>query len=81
MLILKIVSTGIDNDGGCLRGIHMYTLASWTGCAEMPEQLDPVIQAALLLCAGVTVFNAMRNQEDKWRSWPFGNSVCQTHGI
>jgi D-arabinose 1-dehydrogenase-like Zn-dependent alcohol dehydrogenase len=36
-------------------------LAHWTGIAEMPADLDPVI-AAPLLCAGVTMFNGIRHQ-------------------
>jgi D-arabinose 1-dehydrogenase-like Zn-dependent alcohol dehydrogenase len=38
-------------------------IAPWTGIAEMPQGIDPV-EAAPLLCAGITVFNAMRNQDN-----------------
>jgi len=49
--------TGIHRDGGYAE----YMIAHWTGVAEMPEGIDPVA-AAPLLCAGITVFNSMRNQ-------------------
>ena len=49
--------TGVHRDGGYAE----YMLAPWTGCAALPEGMDPV-EAAPLVCAGVTCFNAMRNQ-------------------
>lgn len=42
-------------------GYAEYMLAPWTGCAVLPEAKGPV-NAAPLVCAGVTCFNAMRNQ-------------------
>eukprot|EP00127_Corallochytrium_limacisporum_P000681 Clim_evm80s22 gene=Clim_evmTU80s22 len=50
---------------GAVSGIHVdggyaeYMIADWSGCAEMPEGTDAV-EAAPLLCAGVTVFHAIR---------------------
>lgn len=49
--------TGIHRDGGYAE----YMLAHWTGCARIPDGMDPVA-AAPLVCAGVTCFNAMRNE-------------------
>jgi len=51
--------SGIHMDGGYAE----YMLAPWTGIAELPEGIDPVA-AAPLLCAGITVFNAMRHQDN-----------------
>jgi len=51
------MTTGLTLDGG----YQEYMLAHWTGIAEMPADLDPVI-AAPLLCAGVTMFNGIRHQ-------------------
>lgn len=51
--------TGIGFDGG----YSEYMLVHWTGVAEMPSGLDPV-EAAPLLCAGVTMFNGIRNQSN-----------------
>ena len=48
---------GINYDGG----YGEYMVAPWTAVAEVPEGMDP-IQAAPLMCAGVTVFNSMRHQ-------------------
>jgi alcohol dehydrogenase, propanol-preferring len=49
--------SGVHRDGG----YSEYMLVSWTGCAALPDGIDPVA-AAPLLCAGNTVFNSMRHQ-------------------
>jgi len=51
---LKI--TGISYDGG----YQEYMLAPSEALARMPESLDPA-EAAPLLCAGITTFNALRH--------------------
>ena len=48
--------TGISHDGG----YGEYMIAPVTSLARVPEGLSP-IDAAPLLCAGVTTFNALRN--------------------
>jgi D-arabinose 1-dehydrogenase-like Zn-dependent alcohol dehydrogenase len=48
--------TGITHDGGYAE----YTIAPWEAVAAMPESLDPA-EAAPLLCAGITTFNALRH--------------------
>jgi D-arabinose 1-dehydrogenase-like Zn-dependent alcohol dehydrogenase len=48
--------TGVTCDGGYAE----YMLASATGLARVPEELSSV-DAAPLMCAGVTTFNALRN--------------------
>ena len=48
--------TGISHDGGY--GSHL--IAPVTSLARVPDSLSP-IDAAPLLCAGVTTFNALRN--------------------
>lgn len=47
---------GLSFDGG----YQEYLIASAQGLAAVPESLDSV-EAAPLLCAGITVFNAIRN--------------------
>jgi len=49
-------ATGITYDGGYAE----YMLAHATAVALMPAELAPV-EAAPLMCAGVTMFNALRN--------------------
>ncbi|RPJ64529.1 MAG: alcohol dehydrogenase, partial [Acidobacteria bacterium] len=49
-------ATGITYDGGYAE----YMLAHATAVALMPAELAPV-EAAPLMCAGVTLFNALRN--------------------
>jgi D-arabinose 1-dehydrogenase-like Zn-dependent alcohol dehydrogenase len=49
-------TTGISFDGG----YQEYLLAPVEAVAAMPESLDPA-EAAPLLCAGVTTFNALRH--------------------
>jgi D-arabinose 1-dehydrogenase-like Zn-dependent alcohol dehydrogenase len=48
--------TGIHYDGGYAE----YMIAPWEAVASMPDSLDPV-EAAPLLCAGITTFNALRH--------------------
>jgi len=48
--------TGISYDGGYAE----YMLAPAEAVAQMPESLDPA-EAAPLLCAGITTFNALRH--------------------
>jgi D-arabinose 1-dehydrogenase-like Zn-dependent alcohol dehydrogenase len=48
--------TGIHYDGGYAE----YMIAPWEAVAAMPDSLDPV-EAAPLLCAGITTFNALRH--------------------
>jgi D-arabinose 1-dehydrogenase-like Zn-dependent alcohol dehydrogenase len=48
--------TGIHYDGGYAE----YMIAPWEAVAAMPDGLDP-IEAAPLLCAGITTFNALRH--------------------
>jgi D-arabinose 1-dehydrogenase-like Zn-dependent alcohol dehydrogenase len=50
--------TGIHFDGG----YQEYMIAPAEAVAAMPEDL-PADEAAPLMCAGITVFNAMRNAE------------------
>jgi len=48
--------TGISFDGGYAE----YMVAPGSAVAKMPDDLDP-IEAAPLMCAGITTFNALRN--------------------
>ena len=48
--------TGITFDGGYAE----YMIAPVSGVARMPDDLPPV-EAAPLMCAGITTFNALRN--------------------
>ena len=48
--------TGLTFDGGYAE----YMIAPISGVARMPEDLSPV-EAAPLMCAGITTFNALRN--------------------
>jgi D-arabinose 1-dehydrogenase-like Zn-dependent alcohol dehydrogenase len=48
--------TGITSDGGYAE----YLIAPANAVALMPDELSPV-EAAPLLCAGITTFNALRN--------------------
>jgi len=50
--------TGISHDGGYAE----YMIAPAESVAAMPDEL-PAPEAAPLLCAGITVFNALRNAE------------------
>jgi alcohol dehydrogenase len=53
-------ATGVSRDGGY--ATHMLALS--TALARVPETLDSV-EAAPLLCAGITTFNALRNSGAK----------------
>ncbi|HXC90268.1 MAG TPA: alcohol dehydrogenase [Stellaceae bacterium] len=48
--------TGITSDGGYAD----YMIAPATALARVPDELSPV-EAAPLMCAGITTFNALRN--------------------
>ncbi|EKG19961.1 hypothetical protein MPH_02691 [Macrophomina phaseolina MS6] len=52
----KAVANGVHKDGGYAQ----YALLRTEATVRVPRDLDPV-QAAPLLCAGVTVFNCIRN--------------------
>jgi D-arabinose 1-dehydrogenase-like Zn-dependent alcohol dehydrogenase len=62
--------TGIDSDGGYAD----YTIAREEALAAIPEEL-PAEEAGPFMCAGVTVFNALRN------SGAVGGDVVAVHGI
>lgn len=49
-------TTGVTYDGGYAE----YLIASASAVALMPDELSPV-EAAPLMCAGITTFNALRN--------------------
>ena len=55
-----VYPTGILTDGGYAE----YCTLDATALAHIPEEAD-VAKAAPLLCAGVTVFNGMRNMGSK----------------
>jgi len=48
--------TGLSFDGGYAE----YMVAPWTALALVPDQLSPA-DAAPLMCAGITTYNALRN--------------------
>ncbi len=52
--------TGITQDGGYAE----YMIAPMSAVARMPAELEPV-EAAPLMCAGLTTFNALRNSGAK----------------
>jgi D-arabinose 1-dehydrogenase-like Zn-dependent alcohol dehydrogenase len=62
--------TGIDFDGGYAE----YMIAQEEALAAIPEEL-PAEEAGPFMCAGVTVFNALRN------SGAQGGDVVAVHGI
>ena len=62
--------TGIDHDGGYAE----YMLAPVTSLAAIPDDLPPE-EAGPFMCAGVTVFNALRNSGAR------GGDVVAVHGI
>jgi alcohol dehydrogenase/propanol-preferring alcohol dehydrogenase len=62
--------TGIDFDGG----YGEYVIAREEALAAIPEEL-PAEEAGPFMCAGVTVFNALRN------SGACGGDVVAVHGI
>src|SRR5438128_5398569 len=62
--------TGIDSDGGYAE----YMIAREEALAAIPEEL-PAEEAGPFMCAGVTVFNALRNSGAR------GGDVVAVHGI
>jgi D-arabinose 1-dehydrogenase-like Zn-dependent alcohol dehydrogenase len=62
--------TGFSYDGGYAE----YMIAAVEAVAWMPESLDPV-EAAPLLCAGITTFNALRH------SGAVPSDLVAVHGI
>jgi alcohol dehydrogenase/propanol-preferring alcohol dehydrogenase len=62
--------TGFDFDGGYAE----YTIASTTALAAIPEEV-PAEEAGPFMCAGVTVFNALRNSGAR------AGEVVAVHGI
>src|SRR5215831_5041112 len=62
--------TGIDFDGGYAE----YMIAREEALAAIPEEL-PAEEAGPFMCAGVTVFNALRNSGAR------GGDVVAVHGI
>ncbi len=62
--------TGIDSDGGYAE----YMIAREEALAAIPEDL-PAVEAGPFMCAGVTVFNALRN------SGACAGDVVAVHGI
>ena len=53
---VQLLTTGISFDGGYAD----YMLAPAIGVAAVPDDLDPT-EAAPLMCAGITTYNALRN--------------------
>ena len=62
--------TGIDFDGGYAE----YLIAPAAALAAIPDEL-PAEEAALFMCAGVTVFNALRNSGAR------AGELVAVHGI
>jgi D-arabinose 1-dehydrogenase-like Zn-dependent alcohol dehydrogenase len=62
--------TGISHDGG----YGEYMIAPATSLARVPDGLSPT-DAAPLLCAGVTTFNALRNSDAR------SGDLVAVHGI
>src|SRR5439155_25805418 len=62
--------TGIDFDGGYAE----YMIAPAAALAAIPEQL-PTEEAGPFMCAGVTVYNALRNCGAR------GGDLVAIHGI
>lgn len=62
--------TGLDIDGG----YQEYMIASATALAAIPDEV-PAEEAGPFMCAGVTVFNALRNSGAR------GGDVVAIHGI
>src|ERR1051326_5322830 len=65
-----------------------YMIAREAALAAVPDDL-PAEEAGPFMCAGVTVFNALRHCGTpgmQWLSWnrclrTFGSSVCQANGF
>ena len=62
--------TGIDFDGGYAE----YMIAPWEAVAAVPAEL-PAEEAGPFMCAGVTVYNALRNSGAR------GGDVVAVHGV
>ena len=62
--------TGIDFDGGYAE----YMIAPWEAVAAIPDKL-PAEEAGPFMCAGVTVYNALRNSGAR------GGDVVAVHGV
>ena len=62
--------TGIDFDGGYAE----YMIAPWEALAAIPDDF-PAEEAGPFMCAGVTVYNALRNSGAR------GGDVVAVHGI
>src|SRR5436190_10574877 len=62
--------TGIDFDGGYVE----YMIAPWMALAAIPDDL-PAEEAGPFMCAGVTVYNALRNSGAR------SGDVVAIHGI
>jgi D-arabinose 1-dehydrogenase-like Zn-dependent alcohol dehydrogenase len=74
---------GVIYDGGYAD----YVVAPAEAIAAIPDSLKSV-DAAPLLCAGITTFNALRNSGARppdtvayGRPWTFGSAVCRKDGI
>jgi alcohol dehydrogenase, propanol-preferring len=78
--------TGIHHDGGYAE----VMIAKASGLVSIPDDLSSV-DAAPLLCAGLTTFSALRNAPAKagkscrcaryWRPGSSGRAICAAHGI
>jgi Alcohol dehydrogenase GroES-like domain len=71
----SVIVCGISYDGG----YQEFMVAPVEALAHMPESLD-VAEAAPLMCAGITTFNALRRSRSNpghWRTRPPGYSVCE----
>lgn len=78
--------SGVHTDGGYAE----MMIAKANALAAIPDELNPV-EAAPLLCAGLTTFNALRKSKAsagdlvahsrRRRLGTPGNSVCQVHGV
>ena len=62
--------TGFDFDGGYAE----YVVVPWTALAAIPEDL-PAEEAGPFMCAGVTVYNGLRNAGAR------GGDIVAVHGI
>jgi len=68
--------TGITMDGG----YQDYVLVPFEGLALIPEEINP-IDAAPLMCAGITTFNSLRNSGVRGGTpWPSWASAARTSG-
>ena len=77
--------TGFQDDGGYAQ----YMIARSEAVAAIPDALSPV-EAAPILCAGITTFNSLRHSGARqaiWlrcragRTWAFGYPVRQQDGL